>query len=983
VNIIELTKKAVELASKDEKIKERTKDTVTSIVMILKNEEEHSFTFAVNKGKLEFLEERIADPDFQFEMSEKDYSDLMTGNAYGMVLMAAGKMKMTKGSWAQIGKIATPLGMIPKAGKKIVAKEKSKTATPLAVGMKKRSAKHIQSSCEGLEAVNIYSESVLESIPDGVIVTDLEGNITAVNKAILRKNKRTKEEVIGKFAPEVFVKPQDIEKFMKYFSETLEKGYVGPFEGIGIAKDGTEIPTIISVSLLKDAEGNPYRFFCVVRDITELKRAEEKRETVIEAMPDPLIVLNLNGVILSVNPAYTKMFGWKPEERIGKSFYKLGESLKAKDIEKFMKLLGKLIEKGDVEPVETVIRMKDGREIPMSVTYSLIKDAEGNPKNIIALLRDITETKKLISELEEAKATLEDKVKERTANLSALQEINTVLAGTMDLKETLNLILESLEKKLGYVFTSMILVNREKNCLDNYMPGPSVPVEKVVKMVGLDFTKVSVPLTAKENMVVQAVLTGEPQFTHDLYDYARPVVEKRLIAPVQKMLGIKLVGTVPLIAEKKVVGVLSFARKTEEPLTEEEMGILMTFVNHAGLAIERAKIYRDLKESKAELQEKLEQLDKTTRALEEAKNYTDSIIKSMIDTLIVVSPQGNILTVNAATCTMLGYEEKELIGQSIEKIFVEEEEEEEEEEELVFKGTGIDDLIKKGFISNVEKTYLTKDGRKMPVLFSGSAMRDDDGKIRGIVCVALDITERKRAEEQLLQSEKLGGMGLLAGSIAHELGNPLSIMSSTLQYVQDALLNTGNRQLIEGIDMIMDSIKQMHELLRSLSEFSRPRRPHFESTDLRRILSRVLSFIQKEAETHKIKVRHQFDENLPNCQVDPGEIKQLFLNLFKNAIEAMPDGGELRVRMYLLDSKDVVCIEVSDTGPGISETDLRSIFRPFYSTKPGGTGLGLSFCRHVVEEHGGEITVKSELSKGSIFSIILPVRQKEIDKLDE
>jgi len=122
VNIIELTKRAVELASKDEKIKERAKDTVTSIVMVLKNEKEHSFTLAVNKGKLEFLEEGIAVPDFQFEISEKDYSDLMTGKAYGMVLMATGKMKMTKGSWAQIRKIATPLGMIPKAGKEIAAK---------------------------------------------------------------------------------------------------------------------------------------------------------------------------------------------------------------------------------------------------------------------------------------------------------------------------------------------------------------------------------------------------------------------------------------------------------------------------------------------------------------------------------------------------------------------------------------------------------------------------------------------------------------------------------------------------------------------------------------------------------------------------------------------------------------------------------------------------------------------------------------------
>lgn len=253
------------------------------------------------------------------------------------------------------------------------------------------------------------------------------------------------------------------------------------------------------------------------------------------------------------------------------------------------------------------------------------------------------------------------------------------------------------------------------------------------------------------------------------------------------------------------------------------------------------------------------------------------------------------------------------------------------------------------------------------------------GRERNNICLITleDIGERVQLEEQLVQSEKLAGMGLLATSVAHELGNPLSIMSSTLQYMRDALMNTESRQLIEAIDTIMDSIGQMHELLRSLSEFTGTQYPHFELTDLRHLISQMLSFIHKEAETHKIKIYHQFDDNLLYCQIDPREIKQLFLNLFKNAIEAMPNGGELHVKAHLLPSKDTICIEISDRGHGISETELRSIFRPFYSTKPKGTGLGLSFCRRVVEEHGGEITVKSKVGEGSSFSIILPVKQEE------
>nr|MBC8230297.1 PAS domain S-box protein [bacterium] len=219
---------------------------------------------------------------------------------------------------------------------------------------------------------------------------------------------------------------QDIEKFMKYFPEAIEKGSAGPFEFIGVAKDGTEVPATTTLSLLKDAQGKPHGIFCIVRGKSELKRAEEKYAAVIDAMPDALIVLDTNGVILSVNPALTKMLGWKPEERVGKSFDEFGESIKAEDIERFMELLGKLIETGHVEPIETVLRAKDGREVPTSVTYSLIKDAEGNPQNIIASLRDISETKKLISELEESKNIL-DSIFNSTIDSIAIVNLDGVI----------------------------------------------------------------------------------------------------------------------------------------------------------------------------------------------------------------------------------------------------------------------------------------------------------------------------------------------------------------------------------------------------------------------------------------------------------------------------------------------------------------------------------------------------------------------------
>ncbi len=265
---------------------------------------------------------------------------------------------------------------------------------------------------------------------------------------------------------------------------------------------------------------------------------------------------------------------------------------------------------------------------------------------------------------------------------------------------------------------------------------------------------------------------------------------------------------------------------------------------------------------------------------------------------------------------------------------------------------------------------------------TATTLHTEDVKSSLCLIVLEDITQQVQLEEQLMQSEKLAGMGLLARSIAHEVGNPLSIIASTLQYIENALVDTGNQNFREPVQIIMDNIHQMHTLLRSLSDFTGSKQSQFESCDLNRILSQLLTFISREAELHNVSIHQEFDEGIPSCQARSGEIKQLFLNLFKNAIEAMPQGGKLCVKMHLAPkdgarNPDEVLVEISDTGKGISKADMQYIFRSFYSTNPKGTGLGLSFCRRVAEEHGGEISVKSQVGKGTTFIVTLPIRQRK------
>jgi signal transduction histidine kinase len=270
---------------------------------------------------------------------------------------------------------------------------------------------------------------------------------------------------------------------------------------------------------------------------------------------------------------------------------------------------------------------------------------------------------------------------------------------------------------------------------------------------------------------------------------------------------------------------------------------------------------------------------------------------------------------------------------------------------------------------------------ELPKIIRANIIPIDEIKSDTICMIILeDVSENMKFEEQLVESERLAGMGLLARSVAHELGNPLSIMSSTLQYIKDSLMDSGSQSISEAIETIKDSVDNMHKTLRSLSEFPGTKHPQFELVDITYVVSQIVSFIYREAETHNIVTHLYPDENLPKCQIIVREIKQVILNLCKNAIEAMPNGGELQVEIHktLLDKENGIQIVITDTGIGIDPSALKYIFRPLYTTKPGGMGLGLSFCRRVIEEHGGEVTVKSQIGKGSSFTISIPARQRMV-----
>ncbi|MBI1817981.1 MAG: PAS domain S-box protein [Deltaproteobacteria bacterium] len=263
----------------------------------------------------------------------------------------------------------------------------------------------------------------------------------------------------------------------------------------------------------------------------------------------------------------------------------------------------------------------------------------------------------------------------------------------------------------------------------------------------------------------------------------------------------------------------------------------------------------------------------------------------------------------------------------------------------------------------------TRRGEIVPVFFNAGLIEYGHQRYFQIICV--DISDRKRLESQLIQSEKMAAIGQLAAGIAHEIRNPLGIILNAL-YDLSELVDRSNPEIQEDLQIAKDEMGRVQEIINNLLEFSRESRAELEPVDINDLLRKTLQLIHKSLQNADVRVTTDLGLSAP-CLANQNALRQIFLNLITNAVQAMPHGGELRLRTASLPNGRVQ-IEFSDSGVGIPEDSLKDIFNPFFTTKaPGqGTGLGLSVVHSVVQRYQGEITVRSKPNEGSTFIIELP-----------
>ena len=331
--------------------------------------------------------------------------------------------------------------------------------------------------------------------------------------------------------------------------------------------------------------------------------------------------------------------------------------------------------------------------------------------------------------------------------------------------------------------------------------------------------------------------------------------------------------------------------------------------------------------------------------------------------MILVDQQGQIILVNAQIEHQFGYSRHELLGQPVELLVPES-----------FRAAHVGD--RQRFFSAPSTRQMgkgrelfgrRKDGSEFPIEIGLNPVNAPEGI--HVLASVIDITERKRLEQQLRRTERIAELGTLASGMAHEIGTPMNVILGRAEY----LLGRVKEETIQkGLQTIITQVERITKVMNQLLAFARRRSPERVPLVLRDVVEQSLEMFEQRFENARIEVKLDTDDRCPNIHADPDQLSQVLINLIMNAIHAMPDGGSLRIGIASAD--DTVKLTVTDSGHGIPADALKKVFEPFFTTKEfgKGTGLGLTVVKGILEEHGGSIAVESQEGKGTTFTILLP-----------
>jgi len=427
--------------------------------------------------------------------------------------------------------------------------------------------------------------------------------------------------------------------------------------------------------------------------------------------------------------------------------------------------------------------------------------------------------------------------------------------------------------------------------------------------------------------------SGAPQIANDAAQ------DSRVNRASARSLGVRNLACVPLQHRGRVIGVLFVGNKEVGPFTEQDVVRLRAFAHHAAVALENARLLRETRN---------------------AKEYLENLIASSVDAIVTVDQLGRITFVSKGGQRMFGYDDGELIGRPVRALWA----------------CGSRDfrtfrtrLVRAGRVENYETELTMGTGARLVVNISASFLSGAAGEVSDVLAVVKDVTSLRRLHEQIVRSERLAAAGLLAAGVAHEVGNPLTCISSLAQFLMARASDPAMREGLENIEVHVDRISR---IVQDLTRLTRPAPATLREASVGNLVDTAVNLARHNPAVRRMKMDSAVDPALPAVRVAPDHLVQVFLNLILNAADS---GGHLTIRAVR--TGGAIRVIFDDTGCGMTAEEMRRLFDPFHSTKDNEThlGLGLFVSHEIVMQHGGELLVESQPGVGSTVTVVLPMER--------
>jgi PAS domain S-box-containing protein len=538
--------------------------------------------------------------------------------------------------------------------------------------------------------------------------------------------------------------------------------------------------------------------------------------------------------------------------------------------------------------------------------------------------------------------------------LSALNSYGGKLNSAEDIQQVYELTLDAMEKALGFECATIMVVEKSNLTIACHR-GRAKP-----KLRGL-------PVAGTRGITVRAIRTRGsiivPDVTKDK-DY------------VEMFPGVQSELAIPILAEDKILGVLDVESRQRGAFKEKDVTLLEILASHAATAISNLL--------------KRGEIEKRTDQMIQSSNMLQTLMDNIPDGIYFKDAASHFTRINKAMARALGAKDPaDATGKTDFDFFTEEQARNAYTDEQRIVKTG------QRLIGKVEKLTIA-DGRSWWCSTTKVPIKDKEGRVTGTAGISRDVTQQKKMEEQLrrysehleelvegrtkdlkeaqnrlVKSERLAAIGELAGMVGHDLRNPLTGIAGATYYLKATFGRKMDRKAKEMLGIIEKAVGYSNSIINDLLEYSRGITLELTESSPKALAREALSHVEIPENVQVIDLT----EDEPKTKVDADKLKRAFLNLIKNALDAMPKGGRLTIKSKK--STDRWIIAFSDTGVGMTKEVIDKLWTPLFTTKAKGMGFGLPICKRIVEAHGGKISVESAIAKGTTFTVTIPINQPE------